>query len=400
MAQTRPMNRFLQGDVGSGKTAVAAIATFASYQNGFQTILMAPTEILATQHFTTCSRLLEPHGISVGLHTRTNRIKDPQSYDMIVGTHAVLTEKLQFERVGLVVIDEQHRFGVAQRAQLRAKGASPHLLTMTATPIPRTVALTIYGELDMSVLDELPAGRKPIKTSIIPETKRPKAYEWIQQQIHDHSTQVFVIYPLIEESSSETMKSVKAATKEYEALQKQFGKIPIALLHGKLPAKEKDRIMKAFADGEYAILVSTSVVEVGIDVPNASIMIIEGAERFGLAQLHQLRGRVGRGERQSYCFLFTSADANPYNQRLRQFCTTSSGIELAEYDLQNRGSGELYGTRQSGEDMLQFAQLTDLPLIQQTRQATESFLATDQLDRYPSLRRQLEQLQMHRIAQD
>lgn len=404
LEKTTPMNRFVQGDVGSGKTVVAAIATYAAHLNNFQTIIMAPTEILAQQHFITISRLLEPYNMRVGLHTRSHKlIKKPQQldeYDVIIGTHALLTEKISFKKVGLVVIDEQHRFGVAQRAALKAKGYNPHLLTMTATPIPRTVALTLYGELDLSVIDEMPKGRLPIKSAIVPDIKRDKAYAWINEQIRDHGIQVFIICPLIEESETESMTSVKAATKEYEYLKKTvFKDKRVILIHGKMKAAEKDQVMADFKAKKYDILVSTSVVEVGIDIPNATIMIIEGAERYGLAQLHQLRGRVGRGDKQSYCFLFTTNNGQQYSKRLKYFAQTDNGMHLAEYDMQNRGVGEVYGTKQSGMDELQYADLTNLPLIESTKKAAELFFDTYRLDKYPELARRIDQ-RTHRIAKD
>lgn len=399
--RTTPMNRFVQGDVGSGKTAVAAIAAYATYLNGYQTLVMAPTEILAQQHYRTLVNLLGEHNIRVGMVTRTQKLNNDDSYDVVVGTHALLNQNLSFQTVGLVIIDEQHRFGVAQRAMLKEKGMNPHLLSMTATPIPRTVALTLYGELDMSIIDEMPQGRKPIKTSIVPETKRQKAYSWINHQIESQGIQAYIIFPLIEESNAETMKSVRAATKEFEHLQNTvFADKQIALLHGKIKPKEKDTIMSEFKEKKYDILISTSVVEVGIDVPNATIMIIEGAERFGLAQLHQLRGRVGRGEKQSYCFLFISDQANPFNKRLKHFSQTNSGIKLAEYDLEVRGAGELYGTKQSGQDLLHFADLTNLPLIESAKQAAIDLHNNYNLDDYPKLQDELKQYQVHRIAKD
>lgn len=398
----RPMNRFVQGDVGSGKTVVAAIAGYASFLNGFKTIVMAPTEILAQQHYNTLSKLFTNHEATVGLYTRSYKTIDKNNLpDVIVGTQALLTDKISFDNAGLIIIDEQHRFGVAQRAMLKEKSTNPHLLTMTATPIPRTVALTLYGELDLSVIDEMPKGRLPIKTAIVPENKRDKAYGWIQQQIHELRVQAFIICPLIEESESETMQTVKAANIEYEHLKKNvFKKERVALIHGKMKSKEKDQVMQDFKDKKYDVLVSTSVVEVGIDVPNATIMIIEGAERYGLAQLHQLRGRVGRGDKQSYCFLFTSVGANSFSKRLQFFTKTESGMKLAEFDLENRGAGEIYGTRQSGLGDLQFASLTDVPIIETTKKAAENFMSKYSLNDYPELEQRLTKLQLHRIAKD
>ncbi|MCX7996881.1 MAG: ATP-dependent DNA helicase RecG [Patescibacteria group bacterium] len=402
MAREKPMNRFVQGDVGSGKTVVAAVAAFATWLNGYQTVVMAPTEILALQHFSSFEKLFVPAGVETGLWTRNYKQLDPANLPpVIVGTHALLTQKITFDRVALVVIDEQHRFGVAQRALLKEKGMNPHLLTMTATPIPRTVALTIYGELDMSVIDEMPDGRLPIKTHVIHEKKRSDGYRWIREQILNEGVQAYVICPLVEESEAETMQSVKAANREYEYLKTQvFPDLRIALIHGKMKSKEKDAVMTAFKNHDYDILVSTSVVEVGIDVPNATIMLIEGAERYGLAQLHQLRGRVGRGNKQSYCFLFPSKGSNPYSERLRFFAATTSGMKLAEYDLEHRGAGEIYGTRQSGTEDLRFASLSDLPLIEHTRAAAESLLSEYTAERFPALAERISLLRTSRIAKD
>ncbi len=404
LEKPRPMNRFIQGDVGSGKTVVAAIAAFVSFINGSQSLIMAPTEILAQQHYETLTKLFKEHQLEIGLLTRSYKTHNKDSLvlpDITVGTHAILTDKIQLDKVGLVVIDEQHRFGVAQRAMLKEKGSNPHLLTMTATPIPRTVALTLYGELDLSVIDEMPKGRLPIKTAVVPEMKRDKAYNWIKSQIHELGVQVFIICPLIEESEAETMATVKAANKEYEFLKSSvFTKERLALIHGKMKSKEKDQVMQDFKDKKYDILVSTSVVEVGIDVPNATIMIIEGAERYGLAQLHQLRGRVGRGDKQSYCFLFTSPGANSFSRKLQFFSHTNSGMKLAEFDLEERGAGEIYGTRQSGIGDLQFASLTDVPIIEATRNAAELFIEKYDIQNFKPLEERMARLQLHRIAKD
>ena len=306
LMKAKPMNRFLQGDVGIGKTVVAAIACYLAYLNGFQSLLMAPTEILAFQHYQTISANFRHLPLKIGLQTKSHKISKNQAYDIIIGTHAILNGKLKFNNIGLVIVDEQHRFGVAQRASLKNKGANPHLLTMTATPIPRTTALTLYGELDLSIIDEMPKNRLAIKTYLVPKNKRQAGYVWIKNKIKNQGAQIFIICPLIEESMIETIQSVKAAKKEYEELKNNvFRDFKVGLIHGKLKSKDKDVIMNDFKNKKYDILVSTSVVEVGIDIPNATIMIIEGAERFGLAQLHQLRGRVGRGSKQSYCFLFT-----------------------------------------------------------------------------------------------
>lgn len=399
-----PMNRFLQGDVGSGKTVVAAIACYLAHLNGCTSLFMAPTEILAAQHYETLSKLLSPFGIRVSLVTGKKEYKVSSiKYDVIIGTHAILNEKLSFNNVGLVVIDEQHRFGVAQRAQLKEKGIYPHLLTMTATPIPRTVALTLYGELDLSVIDEMPVGRIPIKTFAVPKHKRADGYAWIQKKIKEEHIQAFIICPLIEASEEETMKSVKAASLEYEHLKKDiFPNLRIGLLHGKMKSKEKDAVMEQFRKKEFDILVSTSVVEVGIDIPNAAIMIIEGAERFGLAQLHQLRGRVGRGDKQSYCFLFSELENEEILNRLKFFARSPNGIELSKFDFKKRGPGELFGTRQHGYMNLKIASYHDYPLIKQTKSAAEWYVKThgENLSAFPELKKRVEHLQVEMVGRD
>jgi len=358
LSEPHPMNRLLEGDVGSGKTVVAAIAAYVAHLNDFQTLLLAPTQILAQQHFQTLSAL----GLETGLITSSHKTIQPSNH-VVVGTHALLSDKLQLDKVGLVVIDEQHRFGVVQRALAAAKGDSPHILTMTATPIPRTVALTLYGDLDLSLLDSVP-GRIPVKTWVVPETKRPAAYEWIKKQ----NTQTFIVCPFIEES--ETLTSVKSAKAEFDKLTKIFSESKLGLLHGKLKAKDKDEVIKKFRAGDYQILVATPVVEVGLDIPAATIMVIEGAERFGLAQLHQLRGRVGRSNAQSYCLLFSDT----FSPRLKSLETHHSGAELAEIDLQLRGAGDIYGTSQHGLTNFKIAKYEDFSLIPAARLAAEKLL--------------------------
>ncbi len=394
LGRTRPMNRLLQGDVGSGKTVVAAAAMYLSYLNGYQSVLMAPTEILAQQHFKTVSNLLEPLGVNVELLTGSNKPKNTKNTvsstqkknmkkkilntayplpntDIIVGTHAVLYIKAQFTKLGLVVIDEQQRFGVAQRGLIRQKGDHPHVLTMTATPIPRTVALTMYGDLDLSYLDEMPKGRQIIKTWLVPKEKRDSAYAWIRTQIKETASQAFIICPFIEQS--ESMQTVKAAAVEYERLKKDvYPDLALGLLHGKMKPKEKDTVLLEFREKKHAILVATPVVEVGIDIPNATIILIEASERFGLAQLHQLRGRVGRGEKQSFCLLFTETSSEHTIQKLKALETTHVGAQLAELDLRLRGPGELYGTMQSGVPELRVATFSDVALIQKAKQAAET----------------------------
>src|SRR3989339_308882 len=386
-----PMNRLLQGDVGSGKTIVALMAMLNVALNGHQSVLMAPTEILAKQHFATISKLLREWDVSVGLVTRSSKercIKNKVSHlrppradfggqasikitdsNIIIGTHALIQENIKFKKLGLVVVDEQHRFGVEQRKALREKsekGISPHFLSMTATPIPRSLALTMYSDLDLSILDELPAGRKSIITKVVAPDDRPKAYDFINEQIK-FGRQVFVICPLIDESDK---LGVKAVTTEFAKLDKEvFPDLKIGLLHGKLKDAEKDDVQQQFRDKKFDILVATSVVEVGVDIPNASVMMIEGAERFGLAQLHQFRGRVGRAEHQSYCFLFTTDELNSedINNRLKYFEKHNDGFKLAEYDLERRGPGQVYGVEQSGHVDLKLATLGDRDIIKLAR---------------------------------
>ena len=387
----QPMNRLLQGEVGSGKTVVATIATYLAHLNGFKTYFMAPTEILAFQHFETIKKLLEPYKIEVGIYTGSRK-KVPESAEVIIGTHALLSEKLLTKNVGLVIVDEQQRFGVEQRSILRSKAKVPHFLTMTATPIPRTVALTLYGDLDLSVIDELPKGRPKISTHLVPEKKRGDSYKFIGDHVKS-GEQVYIITPLIEQS--ETLVSAKAAKVEFDRLQKKvFPNLKLGLLHGKLKSKEKEAVINDFRNQKIEILVSTSVVEVGMDIPNATIMIIEGAERFGLSQLHQLRGRIGRGTKTSYCLLYTSDSSNPAErQRLKHLETTFDGLKLAELDLKIRGSGEIFGTRQAGRFELKLASFSDLSLIEKTREAARKILSQDPtLDKYPLLQAQLSSL--------
>ncbi len=398
-----PMNRFLEGDVGSGKTVVAAIACYLAYLNGFQSLFMAPTEILAQQHYQTIKKLFGGNGFKpfpkVGLQTGSKKIED-KHFDIIIGTHALIQKKLDFKKAGLVIVDEQHRFGVAQRSQLKEKGMNPHLLTMTATPIPRTIALTLYGELDLSVIDEMPKGRLPIKTFLVPQEKRQAGYKWIAEQVKK-SVQVFVICPLIEESNVETMQSMKAAKKEYERLKTViFPQFKLGLLHGKMKSREKEEMMKQFKENKINILVATSVVEVGIDIPNATIMMIEGADRFGMAQLHQLRGRVGRGSEQSYCFLYTESMDERTQMRLQLFAKTQSGIQVAEYDFKLRGPGEIFGTRQHGYMNLKIASLSDYDLIDKSKKAVHYFREKYRVDEYPEIKSRLEEYRVKQVSRD
>jgi ATP-dependent DNA helicase RecG len=378
LARDVPMNRLLEGDVGSGKTAVAAAAAFAAFINGHQSIIMAPTQILAEQHFHTLREIFKSFKVRVALITSSGVKADAGKTDIFVGTHALIHKKVDFDNVAFVAIDEQHRFGVEQRAHLvkktRKNTTSPHVLTMTATPIPRTIALTYYGDLDLSILEELPEGRKPIKTWLVPPKKRQGAYAWINDQVEKHKVQAFIICPLIEESNVDTMKQVKAATQEFEEIKKILPNLNIGLLHGKLKATEKNQILDAFKKGDTNILVSTPVVEVGIDVTNATIMVIEGAERFGLAQLHQLRGRVGRGKVKSYCLLFTDQRSKKVQARLSALQKTMSGFELAELDLKLRGPGEIFGRRQHGFPELKIASWQDAGLIKETKLFAQSVI--------------------------
>lgn len=373
LAKSKPMCRLLQGDVGAGKTAVASAALLLAALNGYQSVIMAPTELLAEQHARSISAMLEPFGIRTVLLTGSLRQRERlagrvalESGQALVaiGTHALIQEDVNFQKLGLVVIDEQHRFGVEQRDALRQKGYHPHMLVMTATPIPRTLALTLYGDLDVSVIDQLPPGRQKIITRWRTGTRRGEANVTIAQQVEE-GRQAFIICPLIEESESIV---AKAATSEYERLQREvFPRLRLGLIHGAMKAAEKDQIMRRFRDHELDILVATSVIEVGIDIPNATVMVIEDADRFGLSQLHQFRGRVGRGKHQSYCYVL-SADASLQAQdRLGVFQETDDGFRLSEEDLRLRGPGDFVGVRQSGMPELRIADLSDTALIELTR---------------------------------
>jgi ATP-dependent DNA helicase RecG len=398
MEKSQPMNRLVQGDVGSGKTVVAATAMYLAYLNGFQSILMAPTQILAEQHYRTIKKLLEPFNVKISLRTGNKRITTSSDvFDILVGTHAVLSEKVKLNKLGFVVIDEQHRFGVEQRAIIREKGNNPHVLTMTATPIPRTVALTLYGDLDLSVIDEMPKGRKLVKTWLVPNNKRDAGYQWIEKQIVGNGDQAFIVCPFIEES--ETNTTIKAATKEFERLQKEvFPHLRLAMLHGKMKAQEKDVVLQGFKNKDFDILVATPVVEVGIDIPNATIMVIEASERFGLAQLHQLRGRVGRGNKQSYCLLYTESANLMTRNRLKSLEKIYNGAELAELDLKMRGAGDIYGTQQSGWRMLKIASFSDVVLIEKAKRTAEQIV--NELNKYPLLQQKLHEIAGKEVSPD
>jgi ATP-dependent DNA helicase RecG len=375
MKRPQPMNRLLQGDVGSGKTIVALMAAIVAMENGFQVAFMAPTEILAEQHFITIRRLLESSRFRVALLTGATTAKKRRevqaelaggSIHLVVGTHALVEDPVAFHDLGLVIIDEQHRFGVLQRATLRAKGLRPDVLVMTATPIPRTLALTTYGDLDVSVMREMPPGRHPIKTIAKPESRREEIYDFIRKQI-EAGRQVYVIYPLVEESEK---VDLKAATEMADHLaQDIFPSYRVALLHGRMKPDAKERVMGAFARGEFDVLVSTTVVEVGVDIANASVMLVEHAERFGLSQLHQLRGRVGRGAHQSYCILLYQYPLTEQGRaRLKALTETTDGFEIAERDLELRGPGDFFGTRQSGMPTLRVGDLVrDHQLMEDAR---------------------------------
>ncbi|OHA66728.1 MAG: ATP-dependent DNA helicase RecG [Candidatus Wildermuthbacteria bacterium RIFCSPHIGHO2_02_FULL_45_25] len=416
MEKPRPMNRLLQGDVGSGKTVVSAMAALSAVKQGYQVALLAPTEILAQQHFKTIAELLTPFKITIGLLTgKSDRFispKLPHDYieisqkklleriqaneiEMLVGTHSLITDKVKFDNLALVIVDEQHRFGIKQRAALLKRSTLiPHLLSMTATPIPRTLAMTIYGDLDLSLIAQMPKGRKQIITKVIAPEDRPKAYKTIEQEI-EKGRQAFVICPRIERTEKTPPQlEIKTVKEEHERLSREvFPDLRLAMLHGKMPAKEKELAMRKFKAGKFDILVSTSVVEVGVDIPNATIMFIEGADRFGLAQLHQFRGRVGRGKHQSYCFLFSESANRTGIKRLRALEKSASGFELAETDLKLRGPGDFAGAKQWGMPDFAMQQLTNLQLVQEAREAAKQILEEDiTLRTYPALQAKTQEL--------
>ena len=381
LAKGAPMNRLVQGDVGSGKTMVAAAAAYLAVKNGHQAAMMAPTEILAEQHYAGLSKLLEPMGIRCELLTGSLTPKQKRerreeiasgTVDFIIGTHALESESTTFHDLGLVITDEQHRFGVGQRSKLGAKGNDPHMLVMSATPIPRTLALILYGDLDVSVLDELPPGREPVDTFLVNESYRARINAFIRKHVAE-GHQVYVVCPAVEENES---LNLKAAETWAETLQQTvFPDLKVALLHGQMKGAEKDAVMSAFSRKEADILVATTVIEVGVDVPNATLMVIEDADRFGLSQLHQLRGRVGRGKAKSYCIL-TSHNKNPETlQRLKALCKTNDGFKIAEEDLQLRGPGDFFGSRQSGLPTFRVANLSyDLVTLKQAQQASADWI--------------------------
>ena len=382
LERTHPMNRLLEGDVGSGKTVIAAAGAYIAFLNGFQSLVMAPTQILASQHLATFRSLLANCGVRVSLMTSETAKTKKGDCDVLIGTHALISKTANFKKVAFVVIDEQHRFGVKQRGKLAKKAVSktraPNILRMTATPIPRTIALTLYGDLNLSTLDEIPTVRPLVTTWIVPETKRQKAYDWLANLVKKEKSQAFIVCPLIEESESEPLKEVKAVKLEITKLKKILPTLKIGLLHGQLKAVEKDKVLADFKKKKYDILVSTPVVEVGIDIPNATIMVIETAERYGLAQLHQLRGRVGRGAKKSYCLLFTTNRGKKVKERLTALTKSHSGRELAELDLRLRGVGEIFGTKQHGVGELKIATWQDVNLIKNSRQLAMSIVNNQQ----------------------
>ncbi len=422
MEQRQPMNRLLQGDVGSGKTVVAALAALLTVKSGLQVALMAPTEVLAKQHFREMAQLLGTFRVTLGLLTgsqdhliskklpgqiieisRQKLIEQVRSgeVDLLIGTHTLITGSVTFAQPGLIILDEQHRFGVEQRSRLTATPHSsaplPHLLSMTATPIPRTLALTVYGDLDMSIIDELPPGRKGVITEIGTEDSRSHIYEQVRQGLSDGG-QMFVICPRIEvgEQDDEELPLTTVQEEVQHLSQEIFPEFSVASLHGRQSSITKEQVMRGFERGDYDILVSTSVVEVGVDIPNANIMIVENAERFGLAQLHQLRGRIGRGERRAYCYLFSSSASEHTKARLNALVNSADGFELAEQDMKIRGPGSFFGTEQSGLPDLAMEALSDVELAQEAKQMAHTLVAEDgSLMEYPYLRQRVDQFRAH-----
>lgn len=401
LGKPKPMNRLLQGDVGSGKTVVVAVAALATHLQGLKTLYMAPTEILANQHFDTFRKLLGPLNIKINLVTAASKKKigkggELSSADITIGTHALLYNLEKSKEAGLVIIDEQHKFGVQQRTQLLELSKDvtklPHLLTMTATPIPRTLALTVLGDLDITFINQMPKDRIPITTWVVPKEKRSPAYQWIKKQLIADNSQAYIVCPFIEESIVETLKSVKAAKKEFESLVKIFSPLKVELLHGRMKATQKEQIMQNFNSNKIPVLVSTPVVEVGLDNPNAEVILIEGAERFGLASLHQLRGRVGRGNRKSYCLLFTENESPEVRQRLKLLEVYNSGLKLSEMDLKRRGGGQVYGREQSGFAKTKAADLTDSDFIVKVNLLVKELIKNDDpVLRSPGLLEQVKQ---------
>uniref|UniRef100_A0A832I701 ATP-dependent DNA helicase RecG n=1 Tax=Pseudothermotoga hypogea TaxID=57487 RepID=A0A832I701_9THEM len=402
LRSTRPMSRLLQGDVGCGKTVVAQLAIIDNFEAGFQAAVMAPTSILATQHYRRMAPSFENLGIKTALllgetnkgeKERIKRLLRSGELSVVIGTHTLIQEDVEFDNLGLVVIDEQHRFGVRQREALISKGAAVDTLVMTATPIPRTLALAVYGDLDLTIIDEMPPGRKDVKTILVSVTKIDQVFDFVRKEVED-GNQAFIVYPLIEESDK---LQVKAATQMYEKLSNEvFKDLRVGLLHGRMSQQEKDAVMEKFARGDFDILVSTTVIEVGIDVPNATVMVIENPERFGLAQLHQLRGRIGRSDRQGYCFLVVGNVDEEALERLKYFASTKNGFEVAEYDMKLRGPGEILGLRQHGLPDLKVADLIrDKQLLFRAREDAEFVMKN--LDRFKALIEKIEKIYGERL---
>ena len=404
MCSGTPMNRLVQGDVGSGKTAVAAALCYFAHRNGAQSTLMAPTEILAQQHYNSLAPLLGSLGMQVALLTGSLSPKKKETLkaalaageiDLCIGTHALLTDDTAFANLGLVVTDEQHRFGVQQRAALRQKGRDAHVLVMSATPIPRTLAMIVYGDLEISVIDELPAGRRPIRTYLIDSTIRQRAFGYIKKHL-DEGYQAYLVCPAVQSEDEDTAAASLKSAVEYaeELAHGAFGDYRVGLLHGKMRPAQKEKVMAEFAAGEIQLLVATTVVEVGVDVPNAVIMMVENAERFGLSQLHQLRGRVGRGQVQSHCILLSDTENPDTLERLRVLCSTNDGFKIAEEDLKQRGPGDFFGERQHGLPEMKIADLAaDSRLLQKAREAADALTERDPtLHTLPALARRVERL--------
>jgi ATP-dependent DNA helicase RecG len=394
----RSLNRLVQGDVGSGKTVVAASLCYTVTNNGMQSAFMVPTEILAEQHYNSLSEIFKDTGVRIALLTGSvkqsekDRIREELAegeIDLVIGTHALITDATQFKRLGLVVTDEQHRFGVSQRSKLLSKGESPHLLVMSATPIPRTLGLIIFGDLDISVIDELPPGRQVIDTLLINSSKRDRALGFIRKQVSE-GRQAYIVCPLVEEGETDL-----ASAEEYaaELMLNHFSDIPIGILHGKLKPSEKESVMLDFAENRVKILVATTVIEVGVDVPNATIMMIENAERFGLSQLHQLRGRVGRGKFKSYCILVSDSSAQTSYERLKIMCATRDGFKIADADLKLRGPGDFFGSRQHGLPQLKISSLADTKNLELSRKIADH-ISADGLynDRYRGIKSEINRI--------
>lgn len=403
MTSGRCMNRLVQGDVGSGKTLVAAGCVWSAAQSGKVSVMMAPTELLAEQHFRTMQQFLEPCGLQVGLLTGSMTAKQKRTvkaqlarreFDLLIGTHAVLTDDVELPWLALVIVDEQHRFGVEQRTALAQKGETPHILVMSATPIPRTLALIIYGDLDVSIIDELPPGRQPVDTLLVNESYRQRLNGFIRKQVAE-GRQVFVVCPKIEEEEeSEASSDLKSAEAHAVYLQETFPDLRVGCIHGKLKEKQKDAVMSAFVAGELDILVSTTVIEVGVDIPNANLMVIENAERFGLSQLHQLRGRIGRGQHKSWCVLVSDSRNEVSRERLKIMVKTSDGFAISEEDLRLRGPGDFFGNRQHGLPETHIAHLgADMELLMTAQEEATQLMTQDpQLLRYPKLKQQVQTL--------